>query len=72
MKAVGSFFPENQKAMAQGILAALFSGLGYGIGSVSSGYIYGLFGYEVLFDTSIGITIFGLCIFLIGCRTITW
>ncbi|CAO3617022.1 unnamed protein product [Cunninghamella blakesleeana] len=72
VKAVGSFFPENQKAMAQGILAALFSGLGYGIGCVSSGYIYGLFGYETLFNTSIGITIFGLCIFLIGCRTMQW
>ncbi|CAO3626905.1 unnamed protein product [Cunninghamella echinulata] len=72
VKAVGSFFPDNQKAMAQGILAALFSGLGYGIGSVSSGYIYGFYGYEVLFDTSIGITLFSLCVFLIGCRKMTW
>ncbi|KAI8339422.1 major facilitator superfamily domain-containing protein [Chlamydoabsidia padenii] len=63
---VDTFFPEEQRAMAQGILAALFSGLGYGLGCIISGVIYDQYGSQCLLGASSCIAMFGLGIFLIG------
>lgn len=63
-----SFFPIEQKSIAQGILAALFSGLGYGIGCLLGGYILNLYGQIVLFQLSATICGFSLAVFLLGRR----
>lgn len=63
---VDTFFPEEQRAMAQGILAALFSGLGYGLGCVLSGVIYDHFGSQCLLGASSCIALFGLLSFYGG------
>jgi predicted MFS family arabinose efflux permease len=63
---VDSFFPPEQRAIAQGILAATFSGLGYGIGSVLGGYIYSMYGFNALFQTSAAFTGASLLVFLSG------
>ncbi|KAI8064166.1 major facilitator superfamily domain-containing protein [Gongronella butleri] len=63
---VDSFFAEDQRAMAQGILAAVFSGLGYGIGCVLSGLVYDPFGHHGLLLTSSCITILGYLVFFFG------
>lgn len=67
---VDSFFPIEQRSMAQGILAALFSGLGYGIGCILGGYILGVYGSIKLFQASIIICSTSLIVFLSGRRRI--
>ncbi|CAO3591264.1 unnamed protein product [Absidia cylindrospora] len=62
---VDTFFPEEQRAMAQGILAALFSGLGYGLGCALGGFIYD-YGSVCLLAASSCIAMFGLLAFYIG------
>ncbi|SAM08535.1 hypothetical protein [Absidia glauca] len=63
---VDTFFPEDQRAMAQGILAAVFSGFGYGLGCVISGVIYDQYGCTCLLGASAGISLLGLGIFFLG------
>ncbi|KAI8086099.1 major facilitator superfamily domain-containing protein [Halteromyces radiatus] len=63
---VDTFFPEDQRGLAQGILGVLFSGLGYGLGSVLSGFVYDQYGYRYLLGVSASITLFGLAVFYIG------
>ncbi|KAI8333710.1 major facilitator superfamily domain-containing protein [Chlamydoabsidia padenii] len=63
---VDTFFPEDQRAMAQGILAAIFSGFGYGLGCVISGVIYDQYGCTFLLGASAGISLLGLGIFFVG------
>ncbi|KAI8095933.1 major facilitator superfamily domain-containing protein [Thamnidium elegans] len=65
---VDSFFPVEQRSIAQGILAALFSGLGYGIGCILGGYIYGVYGFSKLFQVSTIICGISLVVFLSGRR----
>ncbi|GAA5804409.1 hypothetical protein HPULCUR_009902 [Helicostylum pulchrum] len=65
---VDSFFPVEQRSIAQGILAALFSGLGYGIGCILGGYIYGVYGFSKLFQVSTIICGMSLIVFLSGRR----
>lgn len=65
---VDSFFPVEQRSIAQGILAALFSGLGYGIGCILGGYIYGVYGFSRLFQVSTIICGISLIVFLSGRR----
>ncbi|KAI8983709.1 major facilitator superfamily domain-containing protein [Pilobolus umbonatus] len=63
---VDSIFPDNQRAMGQGILAALFSGLGFGIGCLCGGYFYDTYGSNMLFVISISIACLSMLIFSIG------
>ncbi|KAG2197418.1 hypothetical protein INT47_005671 [Mucor saturninus] len=65
---VDGFFPVEQRSIAQGILASSFSGLGYGIGCVLGGYIYSVYGFIRLFQTSIAICSISLIVFLSGRR----
>jgi predicted MFS family arabinose efflux permease len=59
-------FPIHQRAIAQGILAALFSGLGFGIGCIVGGYAYDHYGIHMLFNVSVGVAIISLFIFWVG------
>lgn len=59
-------FPANQRAIAQGILAALFSGLGFGFGCILGGFAYDHYGAQMLFDVSIGVAIISLIVFWSG------
>ncbi|KAL0089742.1 major facilitator superfamily domain-containing protein [Phycomyces blakesleeanus] len=63
---VDTFFPADQRAMAQGILAALFSGLGYGLGCIIGGMVYDQYGVTALFEVSAAIAAFSLGVFLLG------
>lgn len=63
---VDQMFPVHQRAIAQGILASLFSGLGFGIGCIVGGYAYDHYGINTLFDVSIGVAVFSLLLFWIG------
>ncbi|KAI8364746.1 major facilitator superfamily domain-containing protein [Radiomyces spectabilis] len=63
---VDSFFAEDQRSMAQGILAALFSGLGFGLGCIFGGFVYGQYGANMLFEVSAAIALLSLGVFLLG------
>ncbi|KAI8969238.1 major facilitator superfamily domain-containing protein [Mycotypha africana] len=63
---VDQMFPDHQRAIAQGVLAALFSGLGYGFGSILGGYVFDNYGAQSLFDASITISLVSLVIFWLG------
>ncbi|KAG2233528.1 major facilitator superfamily domain-containing protein [Thamnidium elegans] len=63
---VDQMFPIHQRAIAQGILASLFSGLGFGIGCIVGGYAYDHYGINMLFDVSIGVAVFSLTLFWAG------
>lgn len=63
---VDQMFPANQRAIAQGILAALFSGLGFGLGCILGGYAYDHYGAQMLFDISISIAVLSLIVFWFG------
>lgn len=63
---VDQIFPVQQRAVAQGILAALFTGLGFGIGCLVGGYAYDHYGSHMLFNVSIGTAIASLLIFWFG------
>ncbi|KAI9261322.1 major facilitator superfamily domain-containing protein [Helicostylum pulchrum] len=63
---VDQMFPVHQRAIAQGILASLFSGLGFGIGCIVGGYAYDHYGINMLFDVSIGVAVFSLILFWAG------
>lgn len=65
---VDSFFPTEQKSIAQGVLAALFTGLGYGVGCLLGGSIYGVYGSIKLFQVSSFICCISLIVFLCGRR----
>lgn len=59
-------FPIHQRAIAQGILAALFSGLGFGIGCIVGGYAYDHYGILMLFNVAIGVAAISLLVFWAG------
>ncbi|KAI7907316.1 uncharacterized protein BX663DRAFT_495502 [Cokeromyces recurvatus] len=63
---VDQMFPVNQRAIAQGILAALFSGLGFGLGCILGGFTYDQYGAQMLFNVSISVAILSLFIFWSG------
>ncbi|ORX58299.1 hypothetical protein DM01DRAFT_1223004 [Hesseltinella vesiculosa] len=63
---VDGYFADDQRAMAQGILAACFSGLGYGLGCVLSGLVYDPFGHQGLLLTSSSVAIIGYLVFVFG------
>ncbi|KAI8876683.1 MFS general substrate transporter [Backusella circina FSU 941] len=63
---VDNIFPPDQRSVAQGILASLFTGLGFGIGCILGGYFYDHYGSEMLFDVALGIGSLSLIIFFIG------
>lgn len=63
---VDSFFPPDQRAMAQGILAALFTGFGFGFGCLIGGAVYDSYGASALCQTSAGIAAVSLVVFLAG------
>lgn len=63
---VDRMFPVHQRAIAQGILASLFSGLGFGIGCIVGGYAYDQYGINMLLNVSIGVAAFSLTLFWIG------
>ncbi|RCH80724.1 hypothetical protein CU098_002008, partial [Rhizopus stolonifer] len=65
------FFPANQKEVAQGISAILFSGISYGIASVLGGFIYDIYGPLKLFQISAFICSVSLIVFLSGRRPIS-
>lgn len=59
-------FPIHQRAIAQGILAALFSGLGFGIGCIVGGYAYDHYGILMLFNAAIAVAAISLLVFWAG------
>lgn len=63
---VDSYFPLDQRAMAQGILAGLFLGLGYGLGCILGGIIFNDYGAIALCYGSIGVAAVSLVVFTIG------
>ena len=63
---VDSFFPPEQRAIAQGTLAALHMGAGFGIGCVVGGIIYEAWGAHSLYHAACILTGVSLVIFLIG------
>lgn len=65
---VDGFFPVDQRSVAQGILAALFSGLGYGLGCIIGGFVYAVYGSMKLFQISAFICTLSLVVFLSGRR----
>ncbi|EPB92134.1 hypothetical protein HMPREF1544_00959 [Mucor circinelloides 1006PhL] len=65
---VDGFFPVDQRSVAQGILAALFSGLGYGLGCIIGGFVYAVYGSIKLFQISAFICTLSLVVFLTGRR----
>lgn len=66
MSEVDQIFPVHQRAIAQGILASLFTGLGFGVGCIVGGYAYDHYGIHMLFNVSIGVAIISLTTFWIG------
>ncbi|KAI9487862.1 MAG: major facilitator superfamily domain-containing protein [Benjaminiella poitrasii] len=68
---VDQMFPANQRAIAQGILAALFSGLGFGLGCILGGFAYDHYGAQTLFNVSISVALISLVVFWIGRLTRT-
>ncbi|CEP08290.1 hypothetical protein [Parasitella parasitica] len=65
---VDGFFPIDQRSVAQGILAALFSGLGYGLGCIIGGFVFAVYGSLKLFQISAFICALSLVVFLSGRR----
>ncbi|KAF1801004.1 major facilitator superfamily domain-containing protein [Mucor lusitanicus] len=65
---VDGFFPVDQRSVAQGILAALFSGLGYGLGCIIGGFVYAVYGSIKLYQISAFICTLSLVVFLSGRR----
>ncbi|KAI8641084.1 major facilitator superfamily domain-containing protein [Parasitella parasitica] len=65
---VDSFFPVEQRSVAQGILAALFSGLGYGLGCIIGGFVFAVYGSIKLFQISTFVCALSLVVFLSGRR----
>lgn len=63
---VDQMFPVNQRAVAQGILAALFSGLGFGLGCILGGFAYDNYGSQMLFSVSISVAVVSLLVFWCG------
>lgn len=63
---VDRMFPASQRAVAQGILAALFSGLGFGLGCILGGFAYDHYGAIMLFNVSMAVSLISLFVFWIG------
>ncbi|CDS10677.1 hypothetical protein LRAMOSA11163 [Lichtheimia ramosa] len=63
---VDTFFPPDQRAIAQGILAALFNGLGFGLGCILGGIVYGRWGAVALIHTASCVAAVSLLVFLGG------
>ncbi|KAI9318750.1 major facilitator superfamily domain-containing protein [Dichotomocladium elegans] len=63
---VDTFFPPDQRAVAQGILAALFNGLGFGSGCILGGAVYEQWGAKALTQTSAAVALLSLIVFLAG------
>ncbi|CAM0141074.1 unnamed protein product [Umbelopsis sp. WA50703] len=63
---VDTFFPPEQRAIAQGTLAALHMGAGFGIGCVLGGIIYEAWGAHALYQTAALLTAVSLVTFLAG------
>ncbi|KAI8337376.1 major facilitator superfamily domain-containing protein [Choanephora cucurbitarum] len=63
---VDRMFPASQRAVAQGILAALFSGLGFGLGCILGGFAYDHYGAIMLFNVSMAVSLISLLVFWSG------
>lgn len=61
-------FPANQRAVAQGVLGALHTGLGTGLGALIGGQVYDSFGASGLFHSAAALSLFSALIFCIGRR----
>ncbi|KAI8391624.1 major facilitator superfamily domain-containing protein [Radiomyces spectabilis] len=63
---VDTLFPGDQRAIAQGILAALNYGLGYGVGCLAGGFLYENYGYVWLVQVAVAVTAVSLVVFILG------
>ncbi|KAG0742223.1 hypothetical protein G6F57_010701 [Rhizopus arrhizus] len=61
-----SFFPPEQRSVAQGILGALHFGLGTGLGALAGGYLYQYLGSVWMFRSAALICTLNMFIFYIG------
>ncbi|KAI9276070.1 major facilitator superfamily domain-containing protein [Sporodiniella umbellata] len=61
-----SFFPPEQRSVAQGILGALHFGLGTGLGALVGGYLYQYFGSIWMFRSAALVCTANMFIFCIG------
>ncbi|KAI8381196.1 major facilitator superfamily domain-containing protein [Radiomyces spectabilis] len=63
---IDSFFPPEQRAVAQGILGALHAGLGTGLGAFIGGYLLEYCGSVWLFRVAALLTLISTVIFCVG------
>lgn len=63
-----AMFPPNQRAVAQGVLGALHTGLGTGLGALIGGQLYEYFGASGLFHSAAAISLISALVFCIGRR----
>ncbi|KAI7882706.1 MFS general substrate transporter [Lichtheimia hyalospora FSU 10163] len=61
-----AMFPPNQRAVAQGVLGALHTGLGTGLGALIGGQLYEYFGASGLFHSAAALSFISALIFCIG------
>lgn len=61
-----SFFPPEQRSVAQGILGALHFGLGTGLGALIGGYLYQYLGSAWMFRIAAVVCAVNMFIFYIG------
>ncbi|KAG2223767.1 hypothetical protein INT45_003491 [Circinella minor] len=66
VKEMDALFPSRQRAMAQGILGALHTGLGTGGGALIGGYLYQYFGAIWLFRSAAALACASILIFGFG------
>ncbi|KAI7847214.1 major facilitator superfamily domain-containing protein [Circinella umbellata] len=66
VKEMDALFPPRQRAMAQGILGALHTGLGTGGGALIGGYLYQYFGAIWLFRSAAALACASILIFGFG------
>ncbi|KAI8065348.1 major facilitator superfamily domain-containing protein [Gilbertella persicaria] len=63
---VDQMFPTNQRAIAQGLLASFFNGIGFGLGCILGGFAYDHYGAAMLFNLSIAVSLISLIVFWSG------
>ncbi|KAI8370177.1 major facilitator superfamily domain-containing protein [Choanephora cucurbitarum] len=61
-----SFFPPEQRSVAQGILGALHFGLGTGLGALVGGYLFEYLGAIWMFRVAALVAAINMCVFYIG------
>ncbi|KAI8884827.1 MFS general substrate transporter [Backusella circina FSU 941] len=63
---VDSFFPPEQRSIAQGLLGALHAGLGQGIGAFCGGYLYEYLGAIWMFRVAAAVAALNMGVFCLG------